>query len=248
MTRSIIFDTETTGLDPATGDRIIEIAALELDRNEQLTGARYHVLINPDRDIPPEATRVHGFTLNDLRGKPKFADIVESFRDFVGDSKMIAHNAPFDFKFINAEFERCGRPVFDYERMLQEGRAVDTVMMARRKYPGAPASLDALCRRFGIDLSARGTHNALLDCELLAGVYVELMGGRQRNLILKKQDAEKTIAATSVKKCRVSRDRTPRLMTEPDPEALERFRAFIGSIKNPVWQQGTSETSDKVVG
>ncbi|MXV44544.1 DNA polymerase III subunit epsilon [Saccharibacter sp. 17.LH.SD] len=230
MTRSILFDTETTGLDPDQGDRIIEIAALELV-NDLRTGSHYHVLINPERDIPPEATRVHGFTLDDLRDKPIFADIADDFLEFIGDSRMIAHNAPFDFKFVNAELKKCGRPVLDYA-----SRAVDTVIMARKKYPGMPASLDALCRRFGIDLSERGTHNALLDCRLLSDVYVELIGGRQRGLGLSGPSQSEGGEAGARQRRRVT-GRTPRPMAMPDEGTLARHRAFLDGISNPLWQR-----------
>lgn len=228
MSRTILFDTETTGLDPDQGDRVIEIAALELV-NDLRTSNQFHVLINPERDIPPEATRVHGFTLDDLLDKPLFSQIADEFLAFVGDSQMIAHNAPFDFKFINAELKKCGRPEFDYK-----SRAIDTVVMARKKYPGMPASLDALCRRFGIDLSDRGTHNALLDCRLLSDVYVELIGGRQRGLGFagpeRSQDTE-----TGRPKRRVVTGRTPRPMALPEDSILEHHHAFISELTNPIW-------------
>lgn len=228
MSRSILFDTETTGLDPDKGDRIIEIAALELV-NDLRTGSQYHVLINPERDIPPEATRVHGFTLNDLLDKPVFSQIAGEFLAFVGDSRMIAHNAPFDFKFINAELKKCGRAILDYD-----SRAIDTVVMARKKYPGMPASLDALCRRFGIDLSERGTHNALLDCRLLSDVYVELIGGRQRGLGFAGPE-QGNDTDTGRPKRRVVTGRTPRPMALPEADILERHQAFIRELSDPIW-------------
>ncbi|MDF7674884.1 DNA polymerase III subunit epsilon [Acetobacteraceae bacterium ESL0709] len=230
MVRSILFDTETTGLDPEQGDRVIEIAALELE-NDLRTDRYFHVLIDPERDIPPEATRVHGFTREDLLGKPRFADIADEFLAFIGDDKMIAHNAKFDFGFINAELRRCGREPLDYQ-----GRAIDTVAMARRKFPGMPVSLDALCRRFGIDLSERGTHNALLDCRLLAEVYVELMGGRQRGLGLSGSERqENTGGRVSVERPRY--DRKPRPMVQPEGEVLARWVAFTKTLDNPLWVQ-----------
>ncbi|HQT40419.1 MAG TPA: DNA polymerase III subunit epsilon, partial [Acidocella sp.] len=175
MSRSVLFDTETTGLDPLTGDRVIEIAAIELI-NDLPTENQFHALIDPERDIPTESTRVHGITNFHVEGKPKFADIADKMLEFFGDSKLVAHNAPFDFGFIDAELARIGKPALGYERM------VDTLVLAKKRFPGMPNSLDALCRRFEIDLSARTTHNALLDCKLLAEVYVELTGGRQRGL------------------------------------------------------------------
>ena len=175
MIRTVLFDTETTGLDPLNGDRVIEIAALEL-LNDLPTGKHFHALIDPQRDIPSEASRVHGFTNGDLVGKPLFAEVAQPLADFFGDSKLIAHNAPFDFGFLDMEFDRAGLPPLGRDRMI------DSMALAKIQFPGMPNSLDALCRRFSIDLSARTTHNALLDCKLLAEVYVELTGGRQRGL------------------------------------------------------------------
>jgi DNA polymerase-3 subunit epsilon len=170
--RQIVLDTETTGLDPALGDRVIEVAAVELV-NLLPTGATFHRLVDPERDIPAEATRVHGFTNGDLAGKPKFAEIAEEMLAFLGDAPIIAHNAPFDFGFLDAELARCGKPALD------RGRMVDSLMIAKQRYPGMPNSLDALCRRLGVDNSMRSSHNAILDCTLLAQVYLELMGGKQ---------------------------------------------------------------------
>lgn len=183
--RSVLFDTETTGVDPLKGDRIIEIAAIELI-NDLPTDNYYHVLINPERDIPIEATRVHGMTIEDLKGKPKFKEIADDFLEFIQDDPLVAHNAPFDFKFINAELSRTKRTEISLDRMI------DTLKLARAKYPLSPNSLDALCRRFSIDLSERTTHNALLDCKLLSEVYIQLTGGRQRGLGFTSQGHEKT--------------------------------------------------------
>lgn len=170
--REIVLDTETTGFDPESGDRIVEIGAVELVRHVA-TGRTYHQYINPERSMPQEAFEVHGLGDDFLRDKPKFAEIGQAFVDFVGDSKLVIHNAAFDMKFINAELGWIGLPHIPYER------AIDTLDIARRKFPGSPASLDALCRRFGIDNSARTLHGALLDSEILAEVYLELIGGRQ---------------------------------------------------------------------
>lgn len=227
MKRSILFDTETTGFDPDMGDRIIEIAALELI-DDLPTGEAYHVLIHPERDIPPEATKVHGFRIEDLEGKPKFAEVADGFLEFIGDSPMIAHNARFDFKFVNAELKACGREPLDYA-----ARAIDTVEMARKKYPGLPASLDALCRRFGIDLSQRGTHNALLDCKLLAEVYVELMGGRQRGLGL----AGPSRSRSMTEGINALAHRPARKMAPPTAEELDAHEAFVSTIKDAVWHR-----------
>ena len=174
--REIVFDTETTGLDPSKGDRIVEIGCLELV-NRLPSGEVFHVYINPERDMPAEAEAVHGLSVGFLADKPVFADVAEGFLAFVGDAPLIAHNAAFDMKFINAELRGCGRPD------LAEHNVIDTLKMARQKFPGAPASLDALCRRFGVDNSNRELHGALLDSELLAGVYLELSGGRQPGLV-----------------------------------------------------------------
>lgn len=177
MTRAVLFDTETTGLDPLTGDRVIEFAAIELE-GDLPTTRTFHRLIHPQRDIPEEATRIHGITIDRLRDAPRFEEVAEEILAFIGDGPLIAHNAAFDFGFMDAEFARCGLPALGRDRM------VDTLVLAKARFPGMPNSLDALCRRFGIDLAERTTHNALLDCRLLAEVYVELTGGRQRGLEL----------------------------------------------------------------
>lgn len=170
--REIVLDTETTGLDPATGDRIVEIGAVELF-NHVPTGQTYHQYINPQRPMPAEAFEVHGLGDDFLRDKPKFATIARDFLAFIGDAPLVIHNASFDMKFLNAELMAAGHP------HLPPGRATDTLLIARKKFPGSPASLDALCRRFGIDRSARVKHGALLDSDILAEVYLELIGGRQ---------------------------------------------------------------------
>jgi DNA polymerase-3 subunit epsilon len=169
--REIVLDTETTGLDPAAGHRILEIGCVELD-NHVATGRTYHVYIDPQRDVPEEAYKVHGLGRDFLSQYPPFAGIMDDFLGFIGDDPLIIHNAKFDMNFINAELEWHGRPV------LPMTRAVDTVDMARRRFPGAQVSLDALCKRFEVDNSGRQLHGALLDCELLAEVYLELRGGR----------------------------------------------------------------------
>ncbi len=223
MIRSVLFDTETTGLDPLTGDRVIEIAALELV-NDLPTGRHFHALIDPQRDIPAEATRIHGITAGHLSGKPLFAAVADEMLQFFGNGHLIAHNAPFDFAFINAELARVGRP------SLERARMVDTLILAKQRFPGMPASLDALCRRFSIDLSARTIHNALLDCKLLADVYVELTGGRQRGLSLATANGR-----TAVVTYTHTGDRTPRLL-QPTLAELAAHDAFIGKLKDPVWR------------
>lgn len=175
--REIVLDTETTGLSPKGGDRIVEIGCVELV-NRFLTGRSYHVYINPERDMPKEAFDVHGLSTEFLSDKPKFAEIVEEFMEFVADDKLVIHNADFDMGFINAELQRCGRTA------LASDRAVNTLILARRKHPGVSNRLDDLCQRYGIDNSKRTKHGALLDAELLAEVYIELIGGRQTAMTL----------------------------------------------------------------
>ncbi|NCO85882.1 MAG: DNA polymerase III subunit epsilon [Rhodobacterales bacterium] len=170
--REIVLDTETTGFEPAEGDRIVEIGAVEL-HNHMPTGRTYHQYINPQRSMPQGAFEVHGLGDDFLRDKPVFSAIAQAFLDFIGDAKLVIHNAAFDMKFLNAELGWTNRP------LLPMDRAIDTLAIARRRFPGAPASLDALCRRFGIDNSTRTLHGALLDSEILAEVYLELIGGRQ---------------------------------------------------------------------
>lgn len=173
--REIVLDTETTGLEPLEGHRIVEIGGVELF-NHLPTGRTYHQYINPTRDMPDEAFAVHGISAEFLADKPVFARIGQEFLDFVGDAKLVIHNAAFDMKFLNAELGWAGLP------LLSDHQAVDTLLIARKRFPGSPASLDALCRRFGIDNSAREKHGALLDSEILAEVYLELVGGRQPDL------------------------------------------------------------------
>ncbi len=222
MIRAVLFDTETTGLDPLAGDRLVEVAAIELD-GDLPTGKSFHRLINPERDVPEDAVRVHGITADRLRDAPRFEEIADDLLEFLGDGALIAHNASFDFSFLDAELTRIGRPALDRARL------VDTLAIARTRFPGLPNSLDALCRRFGIDLSERTTHNALLDCRLLAEVFVELTGGRQRGLDL---------AAASIARAALDyaahKPRTPRLI-EPDAEALAAHAAFIAKLKDPLW-------------
>lgn len=179
--REIVLDTETTGFDPAEGDRMVEIAALELE-NHIATGRTWHRYLNPERPMPAAAFEVHGLGDDFLRDKPLFRAEADSFLDFIGSARLVIHNASFDMKFLNAELRANGLP------QLPDDRAIDTLMIARQKFPGAPASLDALCRRFGVDNSGRVKHGALLDCELLAEVYLELRGGRQPGLTLAAAD------------------------------------------------------------
>ena len=175
--REIVLDTETTGLDPADGHRVLEIGALEIV-HQSLTGKVFHALINLERDVPQDAVRVHGHNSEVLKDKPVFASIVDDFLAFIGDAKLVIHNAEFDMRFMNAELVRLGLATIAMDRV------VDTLALARKKHPGAPASLDALCDRYRIDRSRRVRHGALLDAEILVEVYCELSGGRQRSLLL----------------------------------------------------------------
>ena len=231
MTRAILFDTETTGLDPNDGHRVIEVAALELV-NDLPTGRHFHALLDPERDIPDETTRIHGITNAHVAGKPRFAEIAGDLLAFFDDGALIAHNAPFDFAFLGSELGRLGLPRLDPSRMI------DTLVMAKTRFPGLPNSLDALCRRFAIDLSARTTHNALLDCKLLAEVYVELTGGRQRGLSL----AAETSAAPVVVYAH-SGVRTPRPIL-PSAMELAAHAAFVRRLKDPLWDSGTDVAAD----
>lgn len=223
MNRAVLFDTETTGFDPKTGDRVIEIAAIELE-NDLPTDKQFYALLDPERDIPSDSTRIHGITNAHVEGKPKFADIADDMLKFFGNAPLIAHNAPFDFGFINAELERLNKPPLD------KGQMIDTLVLAKQRFPGMPNSLDALCRRFDIDLSARTTHNALLDCKLLAEVYVELTGGRQRGLTL---DSERKLSFAQYE-APAMRTQKRILLSEEQRLAHE---AFISQIKGAIWQK-----------
>jgi len=221
--REIVLDTETTGLSPRDGDRIVEIGCIELV-NHVATGETYHQYVNPERPMPEEAFAIHGLSDDFLSGQPVMADVVEGFMEFIGDAALVIHNAEFDMRFINAELDRLGRDE------LPMSRAVDTVRMAREKFPGAPASLDALCRRFDIDNSARSLHGALLDAQLLAEVYLELIGGRQPGLELKADKAKSDARAGSAER------REPRPHGAGDEE-LAAHRAFLEKIDDPVWRR-----------
>jgi len=221
--REIVLDTETTGLSPSQGHRIVEIGCVELF-NHLATGEVYHVYVNPQRDMPVEAFNVHGLSEDFLKQHPTFDKLAQGFLDFIGEAPLIIHNASFDMKFINAELTGCGLAPLPMER------AVDTVAMARKKFPGAQASLDALCRRFGIDNSSRTKHGALLDSELLAEVYLELVGGREPGLELAAQArAERDAAEGPV------RDVRPPRPHAPTPEELAAHQAFMEKIKEPIW-------------
>ena len=225
--REIVLDTETTGFEPAEGHRIVEIGAIELE-NHLPTGRVYHQYLDPQRPMPPEAFEVHGLGDEFLRGKPVFRDVAQAFLDFIGEAKMVIHNASFDMKFLNAELRAAGKAA------LPDARAVDTLLIARQKYPGAPASLDALCRRFGVDNSNRIKHGALLDCELLAEVYLELIGGRQPGLLLSEGPHQATTDKTLQTSGPTVRPAPlPSLLTEKEAEAHRAMIAKMGP--SAVW-------------
>ncbi len=224
--REIVLDTETTGFDPQSGDRIVEIGAVEL-MGHMATGATYHQYINPERGMPDEAFQVHGLGDEFLSDKPKFAEIGQAFLDFIGTSKLIIHNAAFDIKFLNAELKWMGLPQIPWEQ------AIDTLAIARKRFPGSPASLDALCRRFGIDNTSRTLHGALLDSEILAEVYLELIGGRQPDFGLSSKPERKagdTQMEWSVKPRTMP---LPSRLTEAESAAHAEFISKLGD--DPVW-------------
>ena len=225
--REIVFDTETTGLDPSTGDRLVEIGCIELV-NRVPTGRTFHAYFNPDRTMPIEAERVHGLSDAFLADKKRFHEHVVELLEFLGDSPLVAHNAQFDFGFLNWELGACGHPCVDLERM------VDTLGLARRRHPGAKHSLDALCVRYGIDRSHRVLHGALLDAELLAQVYVELTGGRQIGFALAGSAVEETLVSVTTVAVR-ERPFRPARPHVPSPEEIARHQAFVGTIKGAIW-------------
>jgi len=225
--REIVLDTETTGFDPTTGHRIVEIGCVEMI-NHVRTKDNFHVYLNPERDMPEEAFKVHGLSEEFLSDKPLFADVAQTFVDFIGESRLVIHNADFDMRFLNWELQMLGYPTMPKER------ALDTVAMARKRFPGSPVSLDALCRRFGIDNSKRDKHGALLDAELLADVYLELIGGREPGLALaasfSRQSSSSGMAQTEI----------VREMRAPRPHAAsEEERAahgdFVAKLTDALW-------------
>lgn len=224
MKREIVLDTETTGLDPFTGHRIVEIGCVELISGLR-TGASFHTYLNPERDMPPEAFRVHGLSAEFLSGHPVFSQKVDEFLEFIADSTLVIHNAAFDMKFINFELEKHGFSAISMER------AIDTVMMARKKFPGSPASLDALCKRFNIDLSGRTKHGALLDAELLAEVYLDLCGGRQSMLLLDTA-SQQAVADNTISVTRSCREARVFPVIEQEEEA---HKAMLARLKSPIW-------------
>ncbi len=220
MTREIVFDTETTGLSPATGDRIVEIGGIEL-WNHIPTGRHFHCYLNPERPMSEDAFRVHGLSDAFLADKPRFAEVADDMLAFFEDATLIAHNAPFDMQFINAELERLRRPAL-------ANAVIDTVMLARERHPGARVSLDALCKHYGVDNSRRTLHGALLDSEILADVYLELIGGRQVALALV-EDVRTTLGGPA----RIVHAAPPRPVPLPgrlDPGALAAHLALVASM------------------
>ena len=230
--REIIFDTETTGLSPQNGDRVVEIGCVEMF-NRCETGRTFHSYFNPGRSMPSEAEAVHGLSERFLSDKPAFTDVCEDLLEFIGDAPMIAHNAAFDFGFINHELGSCGRPIVDMSRMIC------TLVIARQKVPGAKHSLDALCSRFGVDRSQRIKHGALLDAQLLAQVYVELTGGRQIGLTLVAELVEDAAGAAEAEAALSAAPLVirPARPHGPSEEELVRHAAFVAGIKDPVWNR-----------
>jgi DNA polymerase-3 subunit epsilon len=221
--REVVVDTETTGLDPAQGHRVVEIGCLELV-NHAASGRQFHAYLNPECAMPSAAFEVHGLNDEFLKTHPVFAQVADAFMGFLGDSPLVIHNAAFDLGFLNAELARQGKPPLAFER------TIDTVDLARRKFPGAPASLDALCRRFGIDRSARKKHGALVDAGLLAEVYLELLGGRQPGLGLAAAEMAASLAAPAKSTSWPPRDH------QPTAAEAARHSAFLDRLKDPLWR------------
>ncbi|HGG04895.1 MAG TPA: DNA polymerase III subunit epsilon [Aliiroseovarius sp.] len=228
--REIVLDTETTGFEPESGDRIVEIGAVEL-LNHLPTGRTYHQYINPERSMPQGAFEVHGLGDEFLADKPVFKTIAQDFLNFVQDSRLVIHNASFDMKFLNAELKWAGHA------LLPMDQALDTLAIARKKFPGSPASLDALCRRFGIDNAARTLHGALLDSEILAEVYLELIGGRQPDLVLSESRKKSDDGQVSDDDWRAGPrpDSLPTRLTSEEAKAHEAFLAKLG--EDALWRK-----------
>ena len=235
--REIIFDTETTGLSPAGGDRMVEIGCIEMVGRVE-TGRHFHCYFNPGRLMPSEAEAVHGLSDIFLSDKPSFSEKVDELLEFIGDSPLVAHNAGFDFGFLNHELERCGRPAVCLSRM------VDTLMLARSRHPGAKHSLDALCTRFGVDRTHRVKHGALLDAQLLAQVYIELTGGRQigLGLVADRPGQAAVAAANDGAVSRAIREPRPH---SASPAELARHRSFLAKIASPLWERFFEPTSER---
>src|SRR6202163_2253471 len=226
--REIVLDTETTGLDPLRGDRLVEIGCVEI-LNRMPTGQTFHRHLNPERDMPAEALAVHGLSSNFLAGKPLFAHVVDEFLEFIGDAPLVIHNASFDIAFINAELDRIKRPPIVRERL------VDTLLLARRKHPGVSHRLDHLCRRYAIDNSHRTKHGALLDAELLAEVYIDLIGARQSQLILAAESHDIRVGGFGEMP---RRQREIPLAPRVTEENLVAHRAFVATLgEKPIWNE-----------
>jgi len=225
MSREIVLDTETTGLEPSAGHRLVEIGCVELI-NYIPSGRFFHTYINPEREVPKEAHNIHGLSYDFLKDHPSFKEIVHSFLEFIEEDPLVIHNAKFDMKFLNAELERLGLPE------LPSSRAIDTLAMARKKFPGSPASLDALCKKWGVDNTAREKHGALLDAELLSQVYLELIGGKQPGLSLHFSSDEKENVDSETmgyKTHRLARAH------QPTQEELDLHHTLLGKLKDPLW-------------
>lgn len=232
--REIVLDTETTGFEPKDGHRLVEIGCVELD-NHVPTGKILHIYLNPERDVPAEAEAVHGLSTKFLKDKPLFAEVYTELLDFVDGAKLVIHNAEFDIKFLNAELATVGHPGFKLKD------AIDTLKIAREKFPGSPANLDALCRRFGIDNSSREFHGALLDSELLAEVYLELLGGRQHGLGLSAQGDSASGLENAAISQHAARHRAPREHRHFPISAEEEsaHESLLGSLTDPIWKDAS---------
>jgi len=226
--REIVLDTETTGLDPQSGHRVVEIGAIEI-YNKIKTGKFFHAYLNPERDMPDEAFKIHGISTAFLKDKKKFAEIADEFLEFIADGQLVIHNARFDLKFLNHELSRVNKP------LLNMANVVDTLDMARRKFPGSPANLNALCKRFDINLSARDKHGALLDSELLVDVYLWLCGGLQPEMLERKSSGSQGTDITKLYE--IARKGRSKRTFEPNQEDVATHKEFLQKIKNPMWEK-----------
>ena len=228
--REIVLDTETTGLDPNSGHRIVEIGCVEMLGHVR-TGNHYHTYLNPEREMPMEAQNIHGLSSEFLKDKPLFRTVARSFLEFIGDSPLVIHNAGFDLKFLNHELNALDLPLIDF------ARATDTVLIARRMFPGSPANLDALCKRFSIDTSARTKHGALLDAELLADVYLELKGGRQASMTSLMQASATLRDEHGAELIFTGHSDIPVRQFPASSEERAAHKAMIEKLKNPIWAE-----------
>ena len=229
--REIVLDTETTGLNPKDGHRIIEIGAVEL-LNHMPTGRTFHIYINPERNIDKEAIAIHGINNERVRDEPKFKEIAKEFLDFIGDSRLIIHNASFDMSFLNSELLMCG------QEKLTNNEIIDTLSMARSKFYGAPASLDALCKRFNVNKEQRTLHGALIDATLLSEVYIELIGGKQRGLSFYDNDSlNKKKITTNKQNSKEEISKIVKRQFYPSKDEIQKHKEFVKDIKNTIWKQ-----------